>query len=78
MASSLLRTTPALRAGLRARAAKPLAAMASTSFVRGKATLPDLPCKPPIPLSPIPSSRQRNNNMTSPQYSQTRMNTITR
>ncbi|TFB01470.1 Superoxide dismutase [Mn] [Trichoderma ghanense] len=43
MASSLLRTAPALRAGLRARAAKPLAAMASTSFVRGKATLPDLP-----------------------------------
>lgn len=44
MASTLLRTTPALRAGLRASAMKP-AAMASTSFVRGKATLPDLPCR---------------------------------
>ncbi|OAA69965.1 manganese superoxide dismutase [Akanthomyces lecanii RCEF 1005] len=42
MASALLRTTPAVRAGLRA-ASKPAAAMASTSFVRGKATLPDLP-----------------------------------
>ncbi|RSL58586.1 Superoxide dismutase [Mn], mitochondrial [Fusarium duplospermum] len=38
MSSALLRTTPALRAGLRARAA-PLASMA---FVRTKATLPDL------------------------------------
>ena len=47
MASSLLRTAPALRAGLRARAAKPIAAMASTSFVRGKATLPDLSCEQP-------------------------------
>ncbi|KAG8414312.1 Superoxide dismutase [Mn], mitochondrial, variant 2 [Metarhizium acridum] len=40
MSSALLRTTPVVRAGL--RAAKPMA-MASTSFVRGKATLPDLP-----------------------------------
>jgi Fe-Mn family superoxide dismutase len=44
MASALLRSTPALRAGLRARST-PLAAMATTSFVRTKATLPDLPCK---------------------------------
>ncbi|KAF4973259.1 hypothetical protein FSARC_414 [Fusarium sarcochroum] len=42
MASALLRSTPALRAGLRARST-PLAAMATTSFVRNKATLPDLP-----------------------------------
>ncbi|CAG9936834.1 unnamed protein product [Clonostachys rosea f. rosea IK726] len=40
--SALFRTAPALRAGLRASAAKPIAAMASTTFVRGKATLPDL------------------------------------
>lgn len=53
MSSSLLRTTPLLRAGLRARAAKPLAAMATTSFTRGKATLPDLPCK-----SSKPTQRQ--------------------
>jgi len=53
MSSALLRTTPALRAGLRARAAaKPIAAMASTSFVRGKATLPDLPCESP-PYFPL-------------------------
>ncbi|TLS24879.1 hypothetical protein PpBr36_08930 [Pyricularia pennisetigena] len=39
--ASLIRTSPALRGALRSRAFKP-AAMASTSFVRGKATLPDL------------------------------------
>ena len=43
MSSTLLRTAPALRSALRATAIKPAAAMASTSFVRGKATLPDLP-----------------------------------
>ncbi|PKS13112.1 hypothetical protein jhhlp_000454 [Lomentospora prolificans] len=43
MSSSLLRTTPALRAALRTGAARPVAALAGTSFVRGKATLPDLP-----------------------------------
>ncbi|KAL8369978.1 hypothetical protein RB595_000372 [Gaeumannomyces hyphopodioides] len=42
MASTLLRTSPALRGALRSRAIRPAAAMASTSFVRGKATLPDL------------------------------------
>lgn len=42
--ASLLRTS-ALRAGLRARAAKPMVAMASITFVRGKATLPDLSCE---------------------------------
>ncbi|EJT82181.1 hypothetical protein GGTG_02155 [Gaeumannomyces tritici R3-111a-1] len=42
MASTLLRTSPTLRGALRSRAMKPVAAMASTSFVRGKATLPDL------------------------------------
>ncbi|KAK0663398.1 Manganese/iron superoxide dismutase [Cercophora samala] len=44
MSSTLLRTVPALRGALRASGAvKPAAALASTSFVRGKATLPDLP-----------------------------------
>ncbi|AEO68371.1 8fcdfc92-72df-4628-8b5b-fc854be30c68 [Thermothielavioides terrestris] len=44
MASTLLRTAPALRGALRASGIrKPAVAMASTSFVRGKATLPDLP-----------------------------------
>lgn len=51
MATSLFRTAPALRAGLRASTAKPIAGMASTTFVRGKATLPDLPCK----LRPLPT-----------------------
>lgn len=71
MASALLRTTPAVRAGLRAglrAASKPAAAMASTSFVRGKATLPDLPCKRPstaqpafpIGISVNPQFNQRN------------------
>ncbi|EON95645.1 putative superoxide dismutase protein [Phaeoacremonium minimum UCRPA7] len=43
MSSTLLRTSPALRSALRARALKPAAVAASTQFVRGKATLPDLP-----------------------------------
>ncbi|KAL2021869.1 hypothetical protein VTK56DRAFT_6464 [Thermocarpiscus australiensis] len=44
MSSTLLRTAPVIRGALRAsRALKPAGAMASTSFVRGKATLPDLP-----------------------------------
>ncbi|KAI3557434.1 iron/manganese superoxide dismutase [Colletotrichum abscissum] len=43
MSSTLLRTAPVLRTALRAGAAKPAAAsLASTSFVRGKATLPDI------------------------------------
>jgi len=42
MLSSFTRTTPALRGALRTRAMKP-ATMASTSFVRTKATLPDMP-----------------------------------
>ncbi|PSR77326.1 superoxide dismutase [Coniella lustricola] len=41
MSSTLMRTTPALRGALRSAAARP-ATMASTQFVRGKATLPDL------------------------------------
>ncbi|KAG7111230.1 hypothetical protein HYQ44_009425 [Verticillium longisporum] len=41
MSSTLLRSTPALRAALRTRAA-PAASLAGASFVRGKATLPDL------------------------------------
>ncbi|KAL2752441.1 hypothetical protein ACRALDRAFT_2126956 [Sodiomyces alcalophilus JCM 7366] len=41
--ASLLRTTPTLRAALRSSAAKPAAALFGTSFVRNKATLPDLP-----------------------------------
>ncbi|KAI1476534.1 manganese and iron superoxide dismutase [Daldinia eschscholtzii] len=43
MATALFRTAPAVRAALRASSMKPgVAALASTSFVRGKATLPDL------------------------------------
>lgn len=49
MSSALLRTTPALRGALRAGQAsgalRPAVAAASTSFVRGKATLPDLQCR---------------------------------
>lgn len=45
MSATLLRSTPALRGALRAGAAKPVMGMASTQFVRGKATLPDLSCK---------------------------------
>ncbi|KAI1272106.1 iron/manganese superoxide dismutase domain-containing protein [Xylaria sp. FL0933] len=44
MATTLFRTAPSVRAALRAGSVKPAAAaLASTSFVRGKATLPDLP-----------------------------------
>ncbi|KAF3765366.1 hypothetical protein M406DRAFT_78195 [Cryphonectria parasitica EP155] len=44
MSSTLLRSAPALRGALRAGASRPTVglAMASTQFVRGKATLPDL------------------------------------
>lgn len=49
MSSTLLRSTPALRGALRAGAAKPIMGMASTQFVRGKATLPDLSCEPTNP-----------------------------
>jgi len=43
MSTTLFRTTPAVRSALRAGASKRAASVASTSFVRGKATLPDLP-----------------------------------
>lgn len=43
MSSTLLRTAPTLRGALRSSALRPTFPMASTSFVRGKATLPDLP-----------------------------------
>ncbi|CAD6442050.1 3491e6cd-c662-4b9a-8611-2db4344a16ed [Sclerotinia trifoliorum] len=43
MSATLLRTSAAARAALRASSSKRAASMASTSFVRGKATLPDLP-----------------------------------
>merc|ERR1712093_217669 len=43
MSAALFRTSTAARSALRAGAPKKAAAMASTSFVRGKATLPDLP-----------------------------------
>jgi len=43
MSTTLLRTTPAVRSALRAGTSKRAANVASTSFVRGKATLPDLP-----------------------------------
>ncbi|KAF3070797.1 Superoxide dismutase [Mn], mitochondrial [Daldinia childiae] len=43
MATTLFRTVPTVRAALRASSMKPgIAALTSTSFVRGKATLPDL------------------------------------
>lgn len=45
MSATLLRTTPVVRSALRAGASKRAASVAATSFVRGKATLPDLPCK---------------------------------
>jgi superoxide dismutase, Fe-Mn family len=45
MSATLFRTSGAARAALRAGASKRAASIASTSFVRGKATLPDLPCK---------------------------------
>lgn len=44
MSATLFRSTPAIRSALRAGASKRAAGVASTSFVRGKATLPDLPC----------------------------------
>jgi len=45
MSATLMRTAPVLRAAARASGAVKPMAMASTSFVRGKATLPDLSCK---------------------------------
>ncbi|KAI1492220.1 iron/manganese superoxide dismutase domain-containing protein [Biscogniauxia mediterranea] len=43
MATTLFRTAPSVRAALRTSSMKPaVAALAGTSFVRGKATLPDL------------------------------------
>ncbi|KUI67112.1 Superoxide dismutase [Mn], mitochondrial [Cytospora mali] len=42
MSTTLLRSTPVLRGALRAGAAKSAMGAASTQFVRGKATLPDL------------------------------------
>lgn len=45
MSSTLFRTVPALRGAIRAPAARTAAAaLASTTFVRGKATLPALSC----------------------------------
>lgn len=45
MATALFRTAPTVRAALRASSVKPaVAALASTTFTRGKATLPDLSC----------------------------------
>jgi len=43
MSTTLLRSAPALRSALKAGASKKAAGVVSTSFVRGKATLPDLP-----------------------------------
>ncbi|KAG9245305.1 Manganese/iron superoxide dismutase [Calycina marina] len=43
MSATLFRTSAALRPAHRAATAKKAATIASTSFVRGKATLPDLP-----------------------------------
>jgi Fe-Mn family superoxide dismutase len=44
MSTSLFRAAPAVRSALKAATASKAAGVASTSFVRGKATLPDLPC----------------------------------
>lgn len=44
MSATLFRTSAAARSALRLGVSKRAAAIASTSFVRGKATLPDLPC----------------------------------
>lgn len=51
MSSALLKRS-ALRTAIRSTAAPAAAraALASTTFVRGKATLPDLPCTPPFHL----------------------------
>jgi len=43
MSTILFRTSAAARSALRAGASRPTASMASTSFIRTKATLPDLP-----------------------------------
>ncbi|KAG9232698.1 Manganese/iron superoxide dismutase [Amylocarpus encephaloides] len=43
MSTALYRTSTAARSALRATAGKRAASVASTTFVRGKATLPDLP-----------------------------------
>jgi len=43
MSATLFRTSTATRSALRAGASKRAASVASTSFIRGKATLPDLP-----------------------------------
>jgi Fe-Mn family superoxide dismutase len=43
MSATLFRSTPAIRSALVGGASKRAAGVASTSFVRGKATLPDLP-----------------------------------
>jgi len=43
MSATLLRTTPAIRSALRAGASRRAASIVSTGFIRGKATLPDLP-----------------------------------
>lgn len=43
MSTTLFRST-AVRSALRAGASRKAAGIAGTSFVRGKATLPDLPC----------------------------------
>ena len=50
MSSTLLRTVPAVRGALRAAAVRPAASMASMTFVRGKATLPDLSCMTTLDL----------------------------
>jgi Fe-Mn family superoxide dismutase len=51
MSATLFRSSPAVRSALKAGASKRAAGVASTTFVRGKATLPDLQCKLDLPLS---------------------------
>lgn len=44
MSTTLFRTSSAAKSALRAGASKRAVSVATTSFIRGKATLPDLPC----------------------------------
>merc|ERR1711939_991982 len=65
MSAALFRTSTAARSALRAGAPKKAAAMASTSFVRGKATLPEPPPN-------IRQQLQRRNRATPGRRAQTR------
>lgn len=65
MNTTLLRTS-ALRSAARAGISKPARAGLITTFTRGKATLPDLPCT--SPSIPVDATR---NDPTNPSYQTT-------